>query len=45
MPVGGTTVGPVAESVRDRLKDYRDAEGHPNYNSALQDLLERADNA
>jgi len=39
MPVGGTTVGPVTEDVRDRLREYRDREGFSNYNEAVDDLL------
>ena len=40
MPVGkATTVGPISEGVRTRLKNYRDSEGHPNYNSAVDALL------
>jgi hypothetical protein len=34
-----TNIGPVEYSVRDRLKDYRDRHDHPNYNSALDELL------
>lgn len=41
MAVGGTTVGPLDPKVRDRLADYRDREGFPNYNSALQSLLDK----
>lgn len=41
MAVGSvTSVGPIDEKVQDRLKDYRDREGHPNYNSALMSLLD-----
>jgi hypothetical protein len=39
----GTTVGPVAEAVRDKLANYRDANDHPSYNAALVELLEEAD--
>lgn len=39
MAVGGTTVGPLEGEVRDELADFRDREGHPNYNEALRDLL------
>jgi len=38
-----TTVGPVEEEVRDRLKEYRDREDHQNYNRALADLLEQVE--
>ena len=40
MTVGGTTVGPIKPELRDRLAEYRDQEGHPNYNEALRSLLE-----
>lgn len=40
MGIGPTTVGPVEPEVRDALADYRDAEGHANYNAALRPLLE-----
>jgi len=40
MAVGGTTVGPIEPELRDELADYRDREGHPNYNEALRSLLE-----
>lgn len=40
MAVGVTTVGPLEPEVRDQLADYRDREGYPNYNEALQSLLE-----
>lgn len=40
MSVGGTTVGPLTEETRDRLKEYRDRQGHPNYEKALRALLE-----
>jgi hypothetical protein len=39
MPVGGTTVGPLTEEVRDRLREYRDREDFSNYNEAVDDLL------
>jgi hypothetical protein len=39
MTVGGTTVGPLTEEVRDRLAEYRDREGFSNYNEAVDDLL------
>lgn len=38
--VGGTTVGPVEPELRDRLAEYRDEHGHPNYNEALRSLLD-----
>lgn len=41
MAIGGTTVGPLEPTVRDRLAEYRDREGFPNYNEALQALLEK----
>ena len=44
MPVGGTTVGPLESEVRDQLADYRDREGHPNYNEALRSLLNKENN-
>jgi hypothetical protein len=37
-----TTVGPLREQTRDRLKAYRDRDDHPNYDAALQALLEDA---
>lgn len=40
MPVGGTTIGPLAPETRDRLAEYRDANGLPNYDAAVRDLLE-----
>ena len=40
MAIGGTTIGPVSEDVRDRLKDYRDRQGHPHYEAALRELLQ-----
>jgi len=40
MAIGGTTIGPVREDVRDRLKELRDRDGHPNYNATLEALLE-----
>jgi hypothetical protein len=39
MTIGGTTVGPLTEDVRDRLAAYRDREGFSNYNEAVDDLL------
>lgn len=44
MVIGGTTVGPIEEDLRDQLKDYRDREGHDNYNAALRALLQKEDN-
>jgi len=44
MAVGGTTVGPLDEEIRDRLKNYRDREGHDNYNAALRALLQKEHN-
>jgi hypothetical protein len=41
--VGATTIGPVEHSVRDRVAEYRDENGHPNYNTALQAMLEEVD--
>lgn len=43
MAVGGTTVGPLEETVRDELAEFRDREGFPNYNEALRALLEDQD--
>ena len=40
MAIGGTTVGPLEEETRDRLKNYRDEEGHGNYDQALNSLLD-----
>ena len=37
--IGGTTVGPLTEEVRDRLADYRDRENFSNYNEAVENLL------
>ena len=41
--VGATTIGPVEHAGRDAVADYRDEHGHPNYNSALQAMLEEVD--
>jgi hypothetical protein len=41
--VGATTIGPVEHSVRDAVADYRDEHDYPNYNSALQAMLEEVD--
>lgn len=42
MAVGRTTtVGPLEEDVRERLKEFRDESGFPNYNAALDALLRR----
>jgi len=30
---------PVGSSTRDRVADYRDEHGHPNYDEALQAML------
>jgi hypothetical protein len=38
-----TSVGPVTPELRDRLAEYRDEQGHPNYNAALRDLLDAAE--
>lgn len=35
-----TSIGPVESHVRDQLAEYRDRKGYPNYNEALQALLE-----
>jgi len=35
-----TTVGPVHEDTRDRLKQFRDRNDLPNYDSALRELLD-----
>ena len=40
MGVGGTTVGPLEEEIRDKLAEYRDRKGYPNYTEALRSLLE-----
>lgn len=40
MPIAGTTIGPVTPDTRDRLADYRDTEGHPHYEAAINALLE-----
>lgn len=39
MPVGATTIGPIAPELRDRFAEYRDQEGHANYNEALEALI------
>lgn len=36
-----TSIGPVEPKVRDRLAEFRDREGYPNYNEALRSLLEK----
>ncbi|WP_247010818.1 hypothetical protein [Halorientalis litorea] len=41
--VGATTIGPVEHSVRDAVAEYRDENDHPNYNAALQALLEEVE--
>lgn len=38
------SIGPLEPDVRDKVAEYRDREGHPNYNEAVQDLLRQADN-
>jgi len=43
MPVAGTTVGPLEEETRDRLKRLRDEEGYSNYNETLLALLDDTD--
>lgn len=43
MPVAGTTIGPINTETRDKLRDYRDQEGYPNYNAAVRALLQKAD--
>lgn len=43
MTIGGTTVGPLTEDVRDRLAAYRDRENFSNYNEAVDDLLKKMD--
>lgn len=43
MSLGTTSVGPVEDTVRDRLKAYRDEGDHPNYNEALKALLENGE--
>lgn len=34
-----TSVGPLEPAVRDAIRAYRDQNGHPNYNEALQAML------
>jgi len=41
--VGATTIGPVEHSVRDKVAEYRDLNDHPNYNAALQAMLEEVE--
>jgi len=38
--VVATSIGPVNPSVRDEIAEYRDTHGYPNYNTALQAMLE-----
>jgi len=38
-----TTV-PCGNSTRDSLAEYRDENGHPNYDAALSELLEEVSN-
>lgn len=42
MTMGIASVGPVEAEVRDRVAEYRDEQGLPNYNEALKALLEEA---
>jgi len=42
MAIGGTTIGPITPETRDRIKEFRDRTDQPNYNAALQTLLEEA---
>jgi hypothetical protein len=37
------SIGPLDPSVRDRVAEFRDREGYPNYNEAVAALLEEAD--
>lgn len=41
--VGATTIGPVEHSVRDAVAEYRDEHDYPNYNAALQAMLEEVE--
>jgi hypothetical protein len=38
-----TTIGPVTESRRDKVKDLRDSLGHDNYNETIGYLLNNLD--
>jgi len=40
MVVGGTTVGPLTSETRDRLAAFRDDQGLPNYDQAINTLLD-----
>lgn len=40
MPIAGTTVGPLRPETQDKLRTYRDGEGHPHYQAAIEALLE-----
>jgi hypothetical protein len=40
MAVNVTSLGPVEPSVRDAVAEYRDENNYPNYNAALQAMLE-----
>lgn len=42
MGVGVTSVGPLRPETRDELADFRDENGHPNYEEALSALLAEA---
>jgi len=42
MEMDVTTV-PCGSATRDRLAEFRDTNGHPNYDAALQDMLEQVD--
>jgi hypothetical protein len=37
-----TTVGPLHPSTRDRLAEFRDKQGHSNYDEAVKALLANA---
>lgn len=43
MAIGGTTIGPIEPELRDKIAEFRDREGHPHYNAALEALYERAE--
>lgn len=40
MAIGATTVGPIREETRDRLKSIRDEEGYGSYEETLTALAE-----
>jgi hypothetical protein len=42
MPSLVTSVGPLRPETRDRIKEFRDQRDQPNYDAALQTLLEEA---